>query len=59
MSNFDSDPLTFDIGLFFAKSSQNGAKNNRILPGKERGDTVLIFCGIWIARWLKFFIENA
>ena len=39
---FDSDPLTFDLGLFPAKNSRNRAKTNHIFSGKVRGDKALI-----------------
>ena len=41
-SDFDSDPLTFDLVRFSAKNTQNSAKNNRICPGKARGGRALI-----------------
>ena len=42
MSNFDSDPLTCDHGLFSAKNSPNSAKSNLIFHGKGRGDRALV-----------------
>ena len=35
-SYFGYDPVTFDLGRFSAKNSQNEAKNNRIFPGMAR-----------------------
>ena len=42
MSNFDFNPLICDAILFPGKNSSNIANNNRIFPGKGRGDTALI-----------------
>ena len=42
LSNFDSNPLICDPTLFPGKNSPNIAKNNRVLPGKGRGDKALI-----------------
>ena len=42
MSNFDSDHLTCDPSLFPTRNSPNGAKSNRIFPGKGRQDRALI-----------------
>ena len=42
MSNFDSDPLTFDHAPFLPKNKQNGAKRNLIFYLKGRRDTALI-----------------
>ena len=40
-SNFGYDPVTFDLGRFSAKNSQNEAKNNRIFHGMARRDRAL------------------
>ena len=52
--NFNSGPLTFDLGWFPAKNSQNRAKNNKFFLEKQE-EICPWFCDIWIALWLKFF----
>ena len=43
LSNFDFNPLICDPTLFPGKNSPNIAKsNNRVFPGKGRGDRALI-----------------
>ena len=43
LTNFDSNPLICDPTLFPGKNSPNIAKsNNRVFPGKGRGDRALI-----------------
>ena len=43
LSNFDSSPLICDSTLLPGKNSPNIANDNRVFPGKGRGDRALIF----------------
>ena len=42
LTNFDSNPLICDLTLFPGKNNPNIAKSNRVFPGKEKEDRVLI-----------------
>ena len=56
LPSFDSTPLACEPTVFPAKIIPNIAKNNRIFPGKERGDKYFILTNL-NSSMAEFFLH--